>query len=98
MKTKKVELKRLSSEEIELEQDLAAGEYGQDNNNEVKAMWKEAIANYRELNQTKRMTMRVDAADLIKVKARAKRYSMPYQTLLKIVFKQFAEGKIAVRV
>jgi|GEM_PF-1599390 len=98
MKNVKVNDMKLTKEEELLEQELLAGEYESGQNKESREMWAEAIAQYRELSQTKQMTMRVDAADLIKVKARAKQYSMPYQTLLKIVFKQFAEGRIAVRV
>ena len=89
---------KLTKEEELFEDDLLLGEYESDQSVESKKMWAEAIAQYRELSQTKQMTMRVDAGDLIKVKARAKQYSMPYQTLLKIVFKQFAEGRIAVRI
>ena len=89
---------KLSLDEEKLEQELASGEYESDKSLGNREMWSEAIANYRELSQTKQMTIRVDASDLIKVKAKAKENSMPYQTLLKILFKQFAEGKVAIRV
>lgn len=89
---------QLSKEEELLERELESGNYESDQSEENKQMWTEAIAQYRELSRTKRMTMRVDAGDLIKVKARAKQYSMPYQTLLKIVIKQFADGRIAIRI
>ena len=88
----------MNREEELLEQALSSGEYESDRSEKNKKMWAEAVSQYRELNRTKRMTMRVEAMDLIKVKARAKKYSMPYQTLLKIVFKQFAEGKIEVAI
>jgi len=88
----------LNREEELFEQALSQGEYESDRSENSKIMWNEALAQYRELNRTKRMTMRVETMDLIKVKARAKRYSMPYQTLLKILFKQFAEGKIEVAI
>lgn len=89
---------KLNQDEERLEQELLSGEYESDKTKESRAMWSEAIANYSELSQTKQMTIRVDAGDLIKVKAKAKENSMPYQTLLKILFKQFAEGKVAIKV
>ncbi len=88
----------LTKEEKLIEKQLKSGEYVRDNKVASLAMWKEAIAQYRELSQTRQMTMRVDVGDLIKVKAKAKQNSMPYQTLLKILFKQFAEGKVSIRV
>ena len=98
MKNKPTIDSKLSLEEERLEQELLNGEYVSDMAQESKQMWSEAITNHRELSQTKQMTIRVDAGDLIKVKAKAKENSMPYQTLLKILFKQFAEGKVAIRV
>jgi len=89
---------KLSLEEQKFEQELMDHEYESDNDQKSQEMWSEAIANHRELSQTKQMTIRVDAGDLIKVKARAKANSMPYQTLLKILFKQFAEGKVSIKV
>lgn len=89
---------KLNRDEEKLEQELERGEYVSDKTQSSREMWSEAIANYRALNQTKQMTMRVDAGDLIKVKAKAKANNMPYQTLLKILFKQFAEGKVSIRV
>lgn len=88
----------MTKQEEKWEAELASGAYVSDKNEESREMWKEAVEQYRQLNQTKRMTMRVDMADLIKVKAKAKANSMPYQTLIKILIKQFAEGKIAVKV
>jgi predicted DNA binding CopG/RHH family protein len=89
---------KLNRDEEELEQELQGETYVSNNTKANRVMWSEAVANYRVLNQTKQMTMRVDAGDLIKVKAKAKANNMPYQTLLKILFKQFAEGKVAIRV
>lgn len=89
---------KLTREEDLIEQQLQSGDYVSDNGAENRKMWREAIAQYHELSRTKRMTMRVDVVDLIKVKAKARENSMPYQTLLKILFKQFAEGKVSIRV
>lgn len=98
MKSQKIVNPKLNLDEEKLEQELEASVYVGDTTLDSKAMWSEAIANYRQLSQTKQMTMRVDMGDLIKVKAKARENNMPYQTLLKILFKQFAEGKVAIKV
>ena len=54
----------------------------------------EGAANrYLELNKTKPITLRINILDLIKVKAKARRRNMPYQTLLSSVINQYAQGK-----
>ena len=63
----------------------------------TRKMFEEAAKNYLELNRTKRITIRVNQADLIKVKARAKRNNVPYQTLLNALIRQFAEGRAALQ-
>lgn len=63
----------------------------------TKKMFEAAAKNYLELKKTKRITIRVNQADLIKVKARAKRNNMPYQTLLNTLIRQFAEGRMALQ-
>jgi predicted DNA binding CopG/RHH family protein len=95
--TKTINLK-LTQEEEMLEQSILRGDYISDPAHANQKMWSEAIANHQELSRTKQMTMRVDSADLIKVKVKAQKYGMPYQTLLKLVFKQFADGQIALRI
>jgi predicted DNA binding CopG/RHH family protein len=65
--------------------------------NETKKLFEKAIENYRELQKSKRITIRVNNADLIKVKARAKRHNIPYQTLLNVLIRQFVEGRILLR-
>ena len=98
MKNQMIVDPKLNLDEEKLEQELEASAYVSDSTLDSKAMWSEAIANYRQLSQTKQMTMRVDMGDLIKVKAKAIENNMPYQTLLKILFKQFAEGKVMIKV
>ena len=89
---------KLDLDQEKLEQELQDNKYVSNISQSSREMWREAIINYRELSQTKQMTMRVDVGDLIKVKAKARANNMPYQTLLKILFKQFAEGKVSIRV
>lgn len=89
---------KLTKEEQELEKSLAKGEWESGDSKEMSKVWGEAVENFRDLENTKSITMRVKNKDLIRVKARAKRASMPYQTLLKIVFKQFADGKLSLKI
>ena len=63
----------------------------------TKKMFEEAAKNYLELKKTKRITIRVKQEDLIRVKAKAKRNNMPYQTLLNALIRQFAEGRAALQ-
>ncbi len=63
----------------------------------TKRLFKEAVKNYEQLQKTKRITIRVNQGDLIKVKAKAKRSNVPYQTLLNALIRQFAEGRTSLR-
>lgn len=58
-----------------------------------KKLIEEAAKQYRELNTTKPITLRVKQADLIKIKAKAKRNNIPYQTLLSAAIHDIAEDK-----
>lgn len=89
---------KLSKDEQALEEQLSRGEWVSNESKESRRMWKEAIANYKELEATKRITMRVKTSDLVKVKAKAKKASMPYQTLLKLLIKRFADGEVSVEI
>ncbi len=52
----------------------------------------EAAKQYKHLNTTKPITLRVKQVDLIKIKAKAKRNNIPYQTLLSAAIHDIAEG------
>ena len=58
-----------------------------------KKLIEEAARQYKKLNTTKPITLRVKQTDLIKIKAKAKRNSIPYQTLLSVAIHDIAEGK-----
>lgn len=62
----------------------------------VKKLFKEAAENYQELRKSKRITIRVNLEDLLKVRAKAKRNKIPYQTLLNALIHQYAEGQTQV--
>lgn len=60
---------------------------------ENKGMWEEAARRHLELKNTKSVTLRVSQKDLIRVKARAKRNNIPYQTLINLLINNYAEGR-----
>ncbi|MDZ7587016.1 MAG: hypothetical protein U0946_04620 [Patescibacteria group bacterium] len=94
---KKINIK-LDNQEQRIEKALERGEYKKaDNFGNTKKMFKEAVKNYRELSKTKRITIRVNAQDLIKVKVKAKYNNVPYQTMLNALIRQFAEGRAVVQ-
>ena len=58
-----------------------------------KRLIEEAAKRYKQLNTTRPITLRVKQADLIKIKAKARRNNIPYQTLLSVAIHDIAEGK-----
>jgi predicted DNA binding CopG/RHH family protein len=84
----------LSEEEKKLEEALEAGEFEENLDFEnTEKMLKEAVSRYKQLHTSKPITLRVNQLDLIKIKARAKRKNIPYQTLLSALLHDFAEGE-----
>ncbi len=84
----------LDEEEKLLEEALEKGEFESDPNlEETKKMLQEAAAQYLELHKSKPVTLRINQLDLIKIKAKAKRKNIPYQTLLGALLHDFAEEK-----
>ena len=89
---------KLDDREKRIEKALERGEFVKvADSDKTKKMFKEAVENFKELSKTKRITIRVNNEDLIKVKAKAKKNNVPYQTLLNALIRQFAEGKASVR-
>lgn len=84
----------LDDEEKNLEEAFARGEFEELNNlEETKHLLQEAAKQYRQLHTSKPVTLRINQLDLIKIKAKAKRKQIPYQTLLGALLHDFAEGK-----
>jgi predicted DNA binding CopG/RHH family protein len=84
----------LDEEEKALEEALERGEFEEMGNlEETKKMLKEAVEQYRQLHTSKPVTIRINQLDLIKIKAKAKRQQIPYQTLLGALLHKFAEGE-----
>lgn len=84
----------LDEYEQEIEDALERGEYESDPNfEESKKMIQKAAQRHKELNKTKPITLRVRQTDLIKIKAKAERNGLPYQTMLSALLHDFADGK-----
>lgn len=89
---------KLDSQEQRLEKALGKDDFvkvpGLSKN---RSLFEEAVKNYRQLQKSKRITIRVNQGDLIKVKAKARKNNVPYQTLLNTLIRQFAEGRTSIR-
>ena len=84
----------LDEEEKLLEQSLERGEFEENTHFEdTKNMLQEAASRYLELHNSKPVTLRINQLDLIRIKAKAKRKQIPYQTLLGALLHDFAEGE-----
>ncbi|MBI2596632.1 antitoxin [Candidatus Daviesbacteria bacterium] len=84
----------LDKYEQEIEDALDKGEFVSVPNLEAtKQMFQEAAENFRQLQQTKSITLRVNTEDLIKVKAKAKRNGIAYQTLIGLLIRQYIKGE-----
>jgi predicted DNA binding CopG/RHH family protein len=85
----------LDADELVLEAALVAGDYqeavDEENNKEILI---EAADRYQELHKSKSVTIRVNQLDLIKFKAKAKDKNVPYQTLLGILIRHYADGEL----
>lgn len=89
----------LDDYEKELEAFLNEGKFQRaENFEETKKMLEEAAKRHVELKKSKSITLRVKQEDLIKLKARAKREGIPYQTLISMLIRQFAEGKTTIKI
>ena len=87
----------LDKYEQEIEDALSKGEFVSTSDLEArKQLFQEATKNYRELQETKSITLRVKKEDLIKVKAKAKRNGLAYQTLISLLIRQYVKGETEV--
>jgi len=84
----------LDKYEQEIEDALDKGKFVSVPNLETtKQMFQEAAKNFRQLQETKSITLRVNLEDLIKVKAKAKRNKIAYQTLINLLISQYVKGE-----
>ena len=83
----------LDEEELAIEKALENGEYlSVPDFESTKKLIEEAARRHVQLNTTKPVTLRLKQTDVIKIKAKAKRSNIPYQTLLSALVHDFAEG------
>lgn len=84
----------LDKEEAEIEAALARGEFiSAPDLAATKKLFAQAAKHYRALQKSKPITIRVNQEDLLKVKIKAKRNRLPYQTLLGSLIHQYAEDQ-----
>lgn len=84
----------LDKYEQQIEDALSKGEFTSASNLEdTKQLFQEAVKNYRELQETRSITLRVKKEDLIKVKVKAKRNGIAYQTLISLLIRQYIKGE-----
>jgi predicted DNA binding CopG/RHH family protein len=89
----------LDDYEKELKDFLDKGEYRfSENLEETKKMWKDAAKNFKELQSSKSVTLRVNKGDLIKIKARAKRNNIAYQTLIGLLIRKYVRGETNINI
>lgn len=87
----------LDKYEQQIEDSLARGEFiDAVNLKDAKKLFQEAAKNYQELQETKSITLRVKIEDLLKVKAKAKRNGIAYQTLISLLIRQYIKGETEV--
>ena len=80
--------------EQQIEDALSKGEFTSTSNlGSTKRLFQEAVRDFRELQETKSITLRVKKEDLIKVKAKAKRNGIAYQTLISLLIRQYIKGE-----
>jgi len=84
----------LDKYEREIEEALEREEYVPvENPDEINKMLDEAAKNYPELDDSKSITLRVKKKNLIKIKAKAARSKIPYQTLINLLINNYTDGK-----
>lgn len=89
----------LDDDEQSLEAALDKGEFEEVSNLEdTKKMLEDAASRYRQLNTSKPVTLRINQLDLIKIKAKAKRNNIPYQTLLGALIHDYAEDQKELKI
>ena len=87
----------LDNYEEELAEFLERGEFVSDPNfEENKKMFEEAARRHIDLESSKSITLRIKKKDLIRLKAKAARNNIPYQTLINLLINSYNEGKTKI--
>ena len=89
----------LDAEEQAIEDALERGEYiSVPNLAETKAMLKQAAINTLKKRKTKSITLRINELDLEKVKIKATKKRIPYQTLLGLLISHYADDELIISI
>lgn len=84
----------LDDYEKELKEFLDRGEFVSDPDFEKnKKLFEDAAKRFIELEESKSITLRIKKKDLLKLKARAIRNNIPYQTLINLLINSYTAGK-----
>lgn len=87
----------LDKYEQQIEDGLSKGEFVSASDLEdTKQLFQEAVKNYRQLQETRSITLRVKKEDLVKIKAKAKRNGIAYQTLINLLIRQYINKETEV--
>jgi predicted DNA binding CopG/RHH family protein len=87
----------LDDYEQEIEDALERGEFVSDPNfKENKKIFEEAAKRFIELEESKSITLRVKKKDLMKLKAKAAKNNIAYQTLINLLINNYNEGKTKI--
>lgn len=87
----------LDKYEQEIEDALEREEYVPvENPEEINKILTEAAKNFTELENSKSITLRIKNMDLIKLKAKAARIKIPYQTLINLLINSYNAGKTKI--
>ena len=89
----------LDAEEQAIEDALERGEYvSVPNLEESKKTWKQAAINTLKKRKAKSITLRINELDLEKVKAKAAKKRIPYQTLLGLLISRYADDELNISI
>lgn len=64
---------------------------------ENKKMFMEAAKRHVELQKNKSITLRIKNEDLIKIKAKANRSNIPYQSLIGLLVNKYVKGETKIK-
>ena len=93
-KPKEIKKDMLDTYEASIEKTLSRGDYVSDTNLPLrKKEFLKASQNYKDNRKTKQISLRINSEDLTKIKNRAKKNNIPYQTLIGALIRQYAAGK-----
>jgi len=88
----------LTDEEQRIEKSLEQGNWKSISNLDKQKKELQKVATHTlDLRKSKRITFRVNQGDLVKLKAKAMRKNIPYQTLLGSLIRNYVEGRYSFK-